>query len=93
MKLDRLLKKLPQGFVEEADKWSEKRLKEEILLCEGGISGVEMARDADTALAEAKEMVKELAAPYQEDIKAYSAKIDYVMFRLREMGKPLEPGE
>lgn len=91
--MDKILKKVPKGFVDEADKWSEKRLKEEILLCEGGISGAEKARDADKELNDAKEIVKELSAPYREDIATYCAKIDYVMWLLEQKGKPLEPGD
>lgn len=87
MHIEKIIKKLPKGFLDECETWDEARLKADIIQSEKNIEVVETAKADDEKLTQAKEMVKEMTAPYSDAVKAQRAKIAYVMYRLAELGK------
>lgn len=87
MKIEKLLKKLPTGFQDEADAMDEAALRETIVTAEAQVREVEKSREDDDALAAAREHVKDLAGPYRDAINAQRAKGSYCLHRLEEMGK------
>lgn len=87
MKLDKILKKLPEGFVEEVAGLGEQGLKDVVLQAETNIRRVEQEREDDERLAGAKEIVKDLNGPYRDAISFQRAKIAYALHVLEERGK------
>lgn len=86
MDLEKLLKKLPTGFKDEADGMTESVLRAQIIQAEANIKAVENERDEDEKLTGAKELVKDLSGPYRDAISAQRAKIAYLLHRLEEEG-------
>jgi hypothetical protein len=77
------------GFIDNANSMNTDDLKKLILKCEGDLNEVEQAKEADTKLADAKETVKEFAAPYTETKKLLTSKIKYAVYLLEERGVDL----
>lgn len=84
----KVLKDLPE-FKDTADAASTDDLKKMIVTCEGNIYTVEKEKDDDVKLAGAKEIVKELSAPYKDALKVQMAKIKYCLFLLDGKGVDL----
>ena len=87
MDLKKIISKLPTGYIDEVNGSSPEKLKAEIIQAETNIKRVEQERNADEKLAGARELVKDLSAPYRDAITAQRAKIAYVMFLLGEKGQ------
>lgn len=84
-KWNKVLKDLPE-FKEKADASSTEDLKKIIIMCEGNIYNVDKEQEDDVKLNAAKEMAKELAAPYRDAKKVQMAKIQYAIFLLDGKG-------
>jgi hypothetical protein len=85
----KVLKDLPE-FKDTADAASADELKKIIVTCEGNIYTVEKEQEADVKLTAAKEMAKDLSAPYRDAKKVQMAKIQYALFLLEGKGVDLD---
>lgn len=86
----KLLKKLPTGFTDTADSMSNEELEQKILESESHIYEVEKAKDEDEKLTQAREMVKEMSAPYKDAVATEAAKIKYCLFLLESRGSKIK---
>jgi len=85
----KVLKDLPE-FRDTADAASTDDLKKIIVTCEGNIYTVEEEKEDDVKLTGAKELVKEMSAPYKDALKVQMAKIKYALFLLQGKGVDLD---
>lgn len=85
----KVLKELPE-FKETADSSSVVDLKKIIVQCEGNIYTIENAKQDDSDLDKAKEVVKELSSPYRDAIKVQTAKVKYALYLLEGKGENLD---
>jgi len=88
-KWDDLIKKMPE-FKDTADAADEAGLKKIIVEAEGNIYTVSKEEEADTKLGAAREMVKEMSAPYRDAKKHQQAKIQYALLCLESKGVDLD---
>lgn len=86
MNIEKIIKKLPTGFVDDVAGYSPAQLKEVVIQSETNIRETENTRDNDEKLQGAKELVKDFSGPYKEAIAAQRAKIKYVLHLLDEKG-------
>jgi hypothetical protein len=86
----KVLASMPE-FKEMADSASEEELKKMIVLAEGNIYSIEEAKGNDAKLNGAKEIAKDLSAPYKEALSAQTVKVKYCLFVLE--GKGVELGD
>jgi hypothetical protein len=84
--IEKLIKKLPTGFVDEAARLGDAELKAAVIQSEVNIREVERERDADEKLQGAKALVKDLGGPYRDAVGAQRAKIAYLMHLMEERG-------
>lgn len=89
----RLEKLLPTGFVESAESMDTEEVKSKIYETSCHVHEIEKARDEDEKLLAAKEMVKDLAAPYTESANTEKAKIKFCFFVLEGRGIKLTAGK
>jgi len=87
-KWNKVLKEIPE-FKDTADASSPDELKKIIVTCEGNIYTIEGSKEADIKLSGAKELVKEMSAPYKDALKVQMAKIKYALFCLEGKGTEL----
>jgi hypothetical protein len=83
------LKRLDQPFIDAVDQMNTDEIKARIITCEGNLFDIAGAKDADTKLAETKEMVKELAAPYRDGKNDITARLQYCIYVLQQRGVEL----
>lgn len=88
-KWDDLIKKMPE-FKDTADAASVEELKKIIVECEGNIYTVDKEQEADDKLTAAREMAKDLSAPYRDAKKTQQAKIQYALLCLESKGVDLD---
>lgn len=88
-KYNKVLKELPE-FKDTADGASPEELKKIIVQCEGNIYTIDKEKDQDVKLNAAKELVKEMSAPYRDAIKVQTAKTKYCLFLLEGKGENLD---
>lgn len=81
----KVLKSLPE-FKEMADAASVEDLKKTIVTSEGNVYTIEKEKEEDVKLNAAKELVKDISAPYRDAIKVQTAKIKYALFLLEGKG-------
>lgn len=86
----KVLKDLPE-FKDIADAASVDDLKKMIITAEGNISNIEKEKEADAKLNAAKEIIKDLSAPYRDASKSQTCKVKYALFLLE--GKGIELGD
>lgn len=87
MKLESIVKKLSKDAISELDAMNETALNTAVIQSEQAINEARESLDENEKYQEAKENCKAMSAGYRE-VKAYqSAKIQYALFRLRELGK------
>jgi hypothetical protein len=87
--MDKILKDLPE-FKDTADAASVEELNSIIITSEGNIFTVEKEKEDDVKLTGAKELVKEMSAPYKDALKVQMAKIKYALFLLQGKGVDLD---
>lgn len=85
----KVILELPE-FKDTADAASVEELKKTIVECEGNIYTIDQEKEEDIKLAGAKDIVKELSAPYRDAVKAQTAKIKYALFLLEGKGVDLD---
>ena len=90
---DKWLKQLPTGFTDEADAMSQEELKALIVKSESNIYVIDQEKENDDKLNAAKELVKDITAPYRDAIKAQTAKVKYALFLLEGKGVDLDNRE
>lgn len=88
--INKVIKKLPEGFTSIVDGAKDQDLKSMLCQCEANIYTIDEAKEQDDKLSKAKEEVKELAAPYREAKSVQSAKITYILHSLESRGLDLE---
>ena len=88
--INKVIKKLPEGFTSIVDGAKAQDLKSMLCQCEANIYTIEQAKDADNKLTKAREEVKEIAAPYKEAKDKQQAKIIYILHTLEGRGMDLE---
>lgn len=84
----KVLKDLPE-FKDTADAASVEDLKKIIILAEGSQFNIEKAKAEDDKLNAAKEIIKDLNAPYRDALKVQRAKTQYALFLLEGKGTEL----
>lgn len=90
-KVKKILAKLPSGYEADVASLGEEALKVEIIKAEERISDIKQSEEEDQKLAGARELAKELAAPYADAVAAQRAKIDYVLHVLSSRGVRYAP--
>lgn len=87
MSLEKILKKLPQAVVEEMNAAEPKALAAGIVQSEKALVEAKEGLDANSKYQDARENVKALSQSFRE-LKSYqTAKIQYALLRLKELGK------
>lgn len=84
-------KLLPTGFQEGTESMSTEEVKAKIYECQAHMYEIDKAKDADEKLAAAKELVKDLSAPYADAMRAENAKAKYCFFTLEGRGVNITP--
>lgn len=87
----RFEKKLPTGFVEGVESMDTEEIKSKIYETQAHIYEIDKAKDEDEKLNGAKEIVKDLSAPYKDAAATENAKIKYCFFVLEGRGVNLTP--
>lgn len=87
MDINKLIAKLPPGFVDDAAGMDGNKLRAEIIKAETSLREVDAAMKADEKLAGAREIVKDIVGGYNDVKKAQRAKIAYVLHVLEERGE------
>lgn len=87
MDINKIIAKLPAGFVDDASGMDGDQLRAEIIRAETALREVDSAQKEDEKLAGAKEIVKDIVAGYNDVKRAQRAKIQYVLHVLEERGE------
>lgn len=87
MDINKIIAKLPAGFVDDASGMEAEQLRAEIIKAETALREVDTAQKADEKLAGAKEIVKDIVSGYNDVKRAQRAKIQYVLHVLEERGE------
>ena len=87
MDIKKIMAKLPSGFAEDVEGYSKQKLKDALLQSQVNIRNIEQEREEDEKLRGAKEILKDLSAPYKDAIGAQKAKIAYILHILDERGE------
>jgi hypothetical protein len=87
---ERLAKRLPTGFQDEAMAMDEAGLKKVIIEAEGNLYTIDKEKEADVNLTAAKEVMKDLSGAYREAAGAQTAKIKFALFLLEGRGVDLD---
>jgi len=82
----RLQKRLPTGFEEAVQSMDLEEIKKKIYESESHAYEIERAKEEDEKLTQAKEMVKEIQAPYKDAYDTEAAKIKFCFFVLESRG-------
>jgi hypothetical protein len=82
---------LPSGFQEAVESMDIEEIKSKIYECQAHSYEIDKAKDADEKLQQAKELVKELSAPYSDAQKTETAKAKYCFFVLEGRGVNITP--
>lgn len=82
---------LPTGFEEGVQSMDTDDIKKKIFECQAHSYEIDKAKDADEKLQAAKELVKDLSAPYSDAQKVETAKLKYCFFVLESRGVDITP--
>jgi hypothetical protein len=85
-KLEKKLKDRQPTFLEEVAGLNVQQLEERLLNLAKGRQDIINAQEADEVLAEAKNAVKELLAPYRESLSLTDLKMRYLAELIKEKG-------
>lgn len=83
---NKYLRRLSPEFVDAINGLSDEEIKSRILVCEGNLYEIASAKENDEKLNGAKEIVKDLSAPYSESKASENAKIQFCIFTLESRG-------
>lgn len=84
MSIIKVIKKLPPGYVDDVQALTVDEIKSRIIQVEKDLERIDTEREDDDKLQGAKELAKELAAPYRDATNAAKAKIKYLLHTMRE---------
>ncbi len=87
MEINKIISKLPAGFVDDAAGMNGDQLRAEIIKAETSLREVDMAQKADEKLTGARDIVKDIVGGYNDAKKAQRAKIAYTLHVLEERGE------
>lgn len=87
MDINKIISKLPAGFVDDAAGMNGDQLRAEIIKAETSLREVDMAQKADEKLTGARDIVKDIVGGYNDAKKAQRAKIAYTLHVLEERGE------
>lgn len=87
---DKWLKKLPDGFTDTANSMKDEELKQTVFASESNIYTIEKEKDSDVKLNAARDIAKEMSAPYREAKTCQMAKIKYALWLLEGRGISLD---
>lgn len=87
---NKLLKLLPEGFAEDVMSKKEDELKKMVFECESNIYTIEKEKQNDHKLNGAKDIAKELSAPYRDAKNCQTAKCKYILHILEGRGVSLD---
>lgn len=90
---EKFAKKLPTGFTDTVESKDTNDLKKIIFECEGNIYTIDKEKAADVKLNGAKELIKDLAAPYRDAMATQMAKIKYCLYLMENRGVNLDSTE
>lgn len=90
MDINKVIAKLPSGYVDDAAGWDEKKLRDEIVKADAQTAETEREMKNDEKLTGAKDLVKDLSGAYNDAKKAQRAKVAYCLHLLAERGKPVD---
>ena len=82
---------LTQEFKNAVAAMSTEELKERVVTVSQYEEEVKTSMRNDVALQDAKELAKDLSAPYRETLKTLGAQRSYVVLTLEERGQPVKP--
>lgn len=82
---DKVVKELPE-FVEEVASLSVEQLNDRLAQFAKDSEAVDDAKEADEALAEAREVAAQLAAPYADSKKVLKLKTRYIIGLIKDKG-------
>jgi len=85
-KLEKKLKEKDPLFLDEIAGLSRDQLNNRLLGLAKGRQDILQAREEDQDLAQAKDTVKELSAPYSESLKSTDLKMRYIAQVIKEKG-------
>lgn len=85
----KVLSKFASDFTDAANGKSDDELRKEILKAESEIYNIEIAKAEDVKLSGAKDLIKELAAPYNESKSIETAKLKYAIYLLESRGSTI----
>lgn len=83
-------KKLPTGFIEDAEALDDDGLKKVVFDAESNIYTIEKEKENDPKLNGAKEIIKDLNGPFRDAKSCQMAKIRYALFLLENRGVDLD---
>lgn len=83
-RIAKMTKKLSPGFLEDVVKMDAAALQAAMVVAEKELQSVEEAQEHDDKLNGAKELMRDLSAPYREQKAVSKAKIGYLVHMLRE---------
>lgn len=86
-KLEKLMKKLPVGWAEDAEKMSEKELRDAIVDSENNIRTAKAELEAKEEYQNLKAAWKEVRAGCNDAVKSQKAKIEYALYLLEKDGR------
>lgn len=92
MEINKIIAKLPPGFVDDVAGFDEERMRNEIVKADARLAEIKREMKADEKLNGAREIVKDLAGGYNDAKKAQAAKIEYLLHVLEERGHPVDTG-
>lgn len=82
---------LPTGFQESIESMDLDEIKAKIYESQAHAYEIDKAKEADEKLQQAKELVKELSAPYSDAQKVETAKAKYCFYVLEGRGVNITP--
>lgn len=83
---ERLIKKLPDGFIDNVLAMDTDDIKKKIILHEGNIFNIENDLETNEKIVSAKEELKEMISPYRETKASEMAAIKFCIFTMQERG-------
>jgi hypothetical protein len=83
-RIAKMVKKLSPGFLEDVAKMDAAAIKAAMVTVEKELQTIEETQEHDDKLNGAKELLRDLSAPYREQKAVAKAKIGYLVHMLKE---------
>lgn len=85
--IEKLLKKLPESFVDDVKIADEKTLRDKIINLTKEVEDIDDKKKNDSTLNHLKEQVKDLNGGYKDARKERTDRVKFILFALEERGK------